>query len=68
MEVMYLVLYSISGIRVRVVLVAIIADHPAMCKICGFADHAHNTDPCTKCTVPHDRLFSDKSLRNGNSQ
>lgn len=53
------------GIIVRVALVGIIADHPAMCKLCGFADHSHNVAPCTKCTVPQDKLFSDKALRNG---
>lgn len=37
----------ISGIRLRVALVGIIADHPAMCKLCGFADHSHNEAPCT---------------------
>jgi hypothetical protein len=57
----------ISGIRVRVALVAIIADHPAMCKICGFADHRHNAAPCSKCTVSHEELFSKESLRNGSS-
>jgi hypothetical protein len=56
----------LSGIRERVALVAIIADHPAMCKICGFADHRHNAAPCPKCTVSHGELFSLKSLRNGN--
>ncbi|KAJ7744275.1 hypothetical protein DFH07DRAFT_925148 [Mycena maculata] len=53
-----------DGIRVRVALVAIIADHPAMCKLCGFADHGHKAVPCTKCTVSHDELFTEKSLRN----
>lgn len=49
----------------RVALVAIIADHPAMCKLCGFADHSHNEAPCTKCKVSKAELFTDKSLRNG---
>lgn len=53
-----------SGIRVRVALVAIIADHPAMCKLCGFADHSHNAAPCTKCRVPRSKMFSTKSLQN----
>ncbi|KAJ7205556.1 hypothetical protein GGX14DRAFT_568891 [Mycena pura] len=53
-----------DGKRVRVALVAIIADHPAMCKLCGFADHSHKTMPCTKCEVSHDDLLTDKSLRN----
>ncbi|KAJ7626770.1 hypothetical protein B0H17DRAFT_1286173 [Mycena rosella] len=48
----------------RVALVAVIADHPVMCKLCGFADHSHKVAPCTKCKVPHDKLFTDESLRN----
>jgi hypothetical protein len=51
---------------VRVALVAIIADHPAMCKLCGFADKNHNAFPCPKCKVSQADFFSDKSLRNGN--
>ncbi|KAF8834588.1 hypothetical protein BDN67DRAFT_914663, partial [Paxillus ammoniavirescens] len=43
----------------------IICDHPAMCKMCGFADHGHNEAPCPKCKVKKDSLFSDESLRNG---
>ncbi|KAJ7305462.1 hypothetical protein DFH08DRAFT_825153 [Mycena albidolilacea] len=53
-----------NGIRLRVALIAIIADHPAMCKLCGFADHRHNEAPCTKCDVPRDERFSEKALRN----
>ncbi|KAJ7059203.1 hypothetical protein C8F01DRAFT_1370784 [Mycena amicta] len=53
-----------DGILIRVALVAIIADHPAMCKLCGFADHAHGEAPCTKCYVTHDHLFTEKSLKN----
>jgi hypothetical protein len=60
--------HLISGIRVRVALVTIIADHPAMCKLGGFADHGHNTLPCPKCTVTREPLFSRKSLRNGNKR
>src|SRR5882762_4396618 len=53
------------GRLVRVILLAIICDHPAMCKVSGFADHAHNMAPCTKCQVTQAELFSEKSLRNG---
>ena len=49
----------------RVILLAIICDHPAMCKVSGFADHAHNEAPCTKCEVTQAELFSEKSLTNG---
>jgi predicted Zn-ribbon and HTH transcriptional regulator len=54
-----------AGKLVRVALVLIIADHPAMCKLCGFADHSHDATPCTKCEVSHDEFFTEVSLRNG---
>jgi hypothetical protein len=52
-------IYMPIEIRVRVALVGIIADHPAMCKLCGFADHSHNIAPCTKCKVTRAEMFSD---------
>ncbi|CAK5262381.1 unnamed protein product [Mycena citricolor] len=54
-----------NGFRVRVALISIIADHPAMCKICGFADHGHKIVPCPKCKVPKADMFTGKSLKNG---
>ncbi|KAG1751089.1 hypothetical protein EDB19DRAFT_1271823 [Suillus lakei] len=53
-----------QGRRVRVVLLGVVCDHPAMCKLSGFADHSHNNAPCSKCHVSQDDLFSDESLRN----
>lgn len=38
-----------------------------MCKVSGFADHAHHAAPCPKCHVTHDELFSEKAMRNGKS-
>ncbi|EJD38133.1 hypothetical protein AURDEDRAFT_172768 [Auricularia subglabra TFB-10046 SS5] len=40
-----------NGRRVRVALVAVVCDHPAMCRMCGFADKAHKVAPCTKCKI-----------------
>lgn len=54
-----------TGRRVHLVLLGVVCDHPAMCKLSGFADHSHNTAPCSKCTVSQEDLFSDQSLRNG---
>ncbi len=62
---MFVILISIEGRLVRVLLLAIISDHPAMCKICGFADHGHNVAPCTKCKVTQAKLKSIQSLSNG---
>ncbi|KAF7367179.1 hypothetical protein MSAN_00977800 [Mycena sanguinolenta] len=53
-----------NGIRVRVALIGIIADHPAMCKLCGFADHGHTEAPCTKCEVSRGERFTEMALRN----
>jgi hypothetical protein len=55
---------SAIGRLVKVILLAIVCDHPAMCKMGGFSDHSHNQAPCTKCTVTQDELFSERSLRN----
>jgi hypothetical protein len=55
----------VPGRLVRVVLLAIVCDHPAMCKMAGLADHSHGRAPCGKCTVPHEELHSDKAMKNG---
>lgn len=53
------------GRLVRVVLLGIVADHPAMVKLAGFADKTHNEAPCSKCTVSLEDMFSDEALRCG---
>ncbi|GBE84343.1 hypothetical protein SCP_0603210 [Sparassis crispa] len=53
-----------NGRRVRVFLLAIICDHPAMCKMGSFAEKNHKVAPCPKCKVPLSELFSEKSLKN----
>jgi len=53
----------LKGQLVRVTLLGIICDHPAMCKMCGFADKLHNEVPCTKCVVPFVHLFNDECLQ-----
>lgn len=45
-------------------LLAVVCDHPAMCKMGGFADHSHNEAPCNKCHVDQASIFSDESLQN----
>ncbi|CAK5266228.1 unnamed protein product, partial [Mycena citricolor] len=50
--------------HVRVALISIIADHPAMCKIAGFADHGHKNAPCHKCKVCKAEMFTAASLQN----
>ncbi|EJD38076.1 hypothetical protein AURDEDRAFT_172838 [Auricularia subglabra TFB-10046 SS5] len=41
-----------EGRCIRFILLAVVCDHPALCRICGFADHSSLSFPCTKCTVP----------------
>ncbi|KZT20160.1 hypothetical protein NEOLEDRAFT_1076255, partial [Neolentinus lepideus HHB14362 ss-1] len=45
--------YPDGEYSIRAFLLAVVCDHPAMCKVCGFGDHAHNQAPCMKCKVPH---------------
>ncbi|KIK94721.1 hypothetical protein PAXRUDRAFT_142245 [Paxillus rubicundulus Ve08.2h10] len=54
----------LEGHQVHVVLLGVICDHLAMCKMCGFADHGHNEALCSKCKVMEQDLFSDESLCN----
>ncbi|THH29183.1 hypothetical protein EUX98_g5001, partial [Antrodiella citrinella] len=49
-----------EGRRVRVVLVAVCCDHPALCRMCGFADHASKKNFCTKCKI-HRKDLNTKS-------
>lgn len=46
-----------QGRRVRVALLAVVCDHPAMCKMGGFADHGHNEAPCNKCHIDQASIF-----------
>jgi hypothetical protein len=68
---LYLIAINAYGYRyhpgrlVQVVLLGIVCDHPAMCKMSGLADHGHKGVPCGKCTVTHDELSSDKAIKNG---
>lgn len=55
----------VSGRRIRVALIGVICDHPAMCKMTGFADKKHTNAPCPKCNVTQADLFSDKANKNG---
>ncbi|KAL4259480.1 hypothetical protein AB1N83_007669 [Pleurotus pulmonarius] len=53
-----------QGRRIRVILLAIVCDHPAMCKVIGCADHGHKRAPCLKCHVTKEEMFTEKSLQN----
>lgn len=49
-----------AGRRVRVALVGIICNHPAMCKMCGFMDKSHKQSPCPKCHATADNMFDNE--------
>ncbi|KAJ7137083.1 hypothetical protein C8R44DRAFT_607800, partial [Mycena epipterygia] len=49
--------------HVRVILVAICCDHPAMCKVGGFADHRSNKFPCSQCKITHDDIQTPAGLK-----
>ncbi|KAJ7703334.1 hypothetical protein B0H17DRAFT_1194520 [Mycena rosella] len=52
-----------NGRRVRVILVAVCCDHPAMCKVGGFSDHKSSDFPCTRCHIKHDDIQTHAGLR-----
>ncbi|KAI9060901.1 hypothetical protein FKP32DRAFT_1577145 [Trametes sanguinea] len=54
-----------EGRRARVAAICTCTDHPAMCKVGGFADKSHSNVPCTVGTVKAVDLFSDDCLRGG---
>ena len=54
-----------TGRLVRVILLGVIADHPAMVKVCGLADHGHCAAPCHKCEADRELLFTVQGLKNG---
>ncbi|KZV63255.1 hypothetical protein PENSPDRAFT_758090 [Peniophora sp. CONT] len=51
-----------NPVRVRVALLGIVCDHPALCKMGGFADHGSKNAPCTKCTVSHADMHNEDNL------
>ena len=54
-----------QGRLVRVALVAVCCDHPAMCRMCGFGDHATKTAFCHRCTIPRSALATEQGLTIG---
>ncbi len=50
------------GRRIRVVLVAVCCDHPAMCKMCGFGDHRKEEGFCPRCHLRHRDLRTEAAM------
>ena len=51
------------GQRVRVVLVAVCCDHPALCKVCGFGDHNKEEGFCPHCHISHKDLYMSAGMQ-----
>lgn len=45
-----------NGRLVKAVILAVSCDHPALCKVAGFADHGHALAFCPKCKAPRSEL------------
>jgi hypothetical protein len=56
-------LTMLPGRRVRVILVAVCCDHPAMCKVGGFSDHKASNFPCTRCEISHKDIQTAAGLK-----
>ncbi|RDX49847.1 hypothetical protein OH76DRAFT_1350092 [Lentinus brumalis] len=54
-----------QGRRVRVILVGVCCDHPAMCKVGGFADHSKAEGFCPRCHIKKSELRTDAAMTNG---
>ena len=52
-----------EGRRVRVALIAVCCDHPAMCRMCGFGDHRTEKMFCTRCTLTHRELNTEAAMK-----
>jgi len=55
-----------QGRRVRIILLAVCCDHPAMCRMCGFGDHRKEEGFCSRCNIIHKDLRTQAAMSNGN--
>src|SRR5882762_7040286 len=53
---------TILGRRVRVILLAVCCDHPALCKVCGFADHKSKQQFCHRCKITQADLATEPGM------
>ncbi|KAH9928238.1 hypothetical protein B0H21DRAFT_712161 [Amylocystis lapponica] len=51
-----------NGRRVRVILLAVCCDHPALCRIAGFGDHNTKEGFCPRCKIKHADLKTEAGL------
>jgi hypothetical protein len=54
-----------NGRRVRIILIAVCCDHPAMCRVCGFGDHRKEEGFCSRCKISHKDLRTEAAMTNG---
>ncbi|KAF7359564.1 alcohol dehydrogenase [Mycena venus] len=51
--------------HVRVILVCVCCDHPAMCKVGGFSGHKSNKWPCPRCNITHKEIQTPRGMKVG---
>ncbi len=54
---------SALGRRVRVTLIAVCCDHPALCRLCGFADHNTVNFFCPRCEIKQEDLLTPNGVK-----
>ena len=54
-----------QGRLVRIILIAVCCDHPALCRVCGFGDHRKEEGFCSRCKISHKDLKTEAAMRNG---
>lgn len=57
-----LTVLAILGRRVCVILLAVCCDHPALCKVCGFADHKLKQQFCHRCKITQADLATESGM------
>ncbi|KAH9917859.1 hypothetical protein B0H21DRAFT_827671 [Amylocystis lapponica] len=54
-----------QGRRVRVILLAVCCDHPALCRMAGFGDHNTKEGFCSRCKIKHADLKTEADMTIG---
>src|SRR5258706_1294513 len=58
-------LYTFQGRRIRVAVICVSCDHPALCKLAGFAEHSSKAHLCHVCKCKREAIGSAESLCGG---
>ncbi len=52
-----------AGRRVCLTLIAVCCDHPALCRMCGFADHSTSGYFCPRCMIRQEDLRTPNGVK-----